>query len=194
MTETATTRRPRADALRNRQRIVHAAIDAFREQGLDVSVAEIARRAGVGSGTLFRNFHSKEDLIEAIVELQIERLNDAVAALAETENPGAAFASFFAEAVRFHYEDRGMLEAVMCGVLDKPQMEACRQRAASLTDTILANAKAVGAVRSDVTADDLHALASGAAQAVLVAAHEAPSDAERARERYVSILLDGLRP
>src|SRR5579871_1700487 len=87
----------RADARRNRQRLLEAAQTLFRERGLDVGVAEIAEAAGVGRGTLFRNFASKEDLIEAIVA---ERMHEAAASgeqLIEAEDPAGALFEFLAQ-------------------------------------------------------------------------------------------------
>lgn len=194
MSTAKTARRPRADALRNRERIVQAAIEAFRDQGLDVSVADIARRAGVGSGTLFRNYASKEELIEAIVELQVQRLADLAASFAEAEDPTAAFAEFFTAAVRFHFEDRGMLDAAACGIFDRPKMATCRKRAVGLTEAILEHARSAGAIGDDLTAEDFHALASGTAQSVRVAARDDSAIAEQLLSRYVAIVLAGLRP
>src|SRR5207302_2187877 len=92
-------RRLRADAERNRGRLLEAAQTLFRERGLEVGVAEIARAAGVGRGTLFRNFASKEDLIEAVVA---ERMYDAAAygeELLQADDPGDALYDYLGQMV-----------------------------------------------------------------------------------------------
>src|SRR5262249_41876712 len=90
----------RADAARNRARILEAAREAFAESGLDVGVEEIARRAGVGKGTLYRRFPTKEALVRAIFEdmlAELERLVDEVAAIPDA---GDAFVRFLGESAR----------------------------------------------------------------------------------------------
>lgn len=186
--------RLRADAQRNRARIVQAASEAFREEGLEVSVAEIARRADVGSGTLFRNFPTKEDMIEAIVELEVGQMATITAELLELDDPAETFFEFFSKAVRFHYEDRGMLDAMACGILDRPQMAECRSRAMALTETVLERAKSAGVVREEISAADMHALASGIAQSVRIAVHDGSEDAESVQARFVGVILAGMRP
>src|ERR1700751_3560752 len=102
----------RADARRNRERLIEAAQTLFRERGLEVSVAEIAEAAGVGRGTLFRNFASKEDLIEAIVA---ERMYEAAAYgedLLDAEDPGEALFDFLAQLVGRQQLDRALFEAI----------------------------------------------------------------------------------
>ena len=104
--------RLRADAERNRRRLLDAAEALFRERGLDVGVAEIAERAGVGRGTLFRNFPSKEDLIAAIV---VERMAEAVdrgRMLLDAPDPGEALFEFLAEIAGRQQLDRALFEAV----------------------------------------------------------------------------------
>ncbi len=194
MTDSAAIRRPRADAERNRKRIVEAAVEAFREEGFDVSVAEIARRAEVGSGTLFRNFPTKNDLVVAIVEMHMERWLDVVSSAIEADDHAAAFDEFFAEAVRFNYNDRGMLEAAREGLFDLPDLYACKCRALDSTGELLALAKTAGAVRDEITTDDFYALATGAAESAKVAVREREESPATAMSRYVKIVLAGLRP
>lgn len=194
MSESVATRRPRADAQRNRKRIVEAALLAFREEGLDVSVAEIARRAGVGSGTLFRNFPTKDDLIRAIVEMHMDRWAEVVTAAVEASDTHAAFDDFFAETVKFNYEDRGMLEAFKEGVIDAPELHECKARALGRTGELLAAARRVGALSDEISTDDLYALAAGAAESAKVAVREGLETPEAARARYVKIMLAGMRP
>src|ERR1700742_1406485 len=105
-------RRPRADAERNRRRLVDAAAELFGERGLDVGVAEIAQRAGVGRGTLFRNFPSKEDLFAAVV---VDGMTKAAAhgrALLEQADAGAALFEFLDYIAGRQRADRALFEAV----------------------------------------------------------------------------------
>ncbi|MFP5380306.1 MAG: TetR/AcrR family transcriptional regulator, partial [Vicinamibacteria bacterium] len=109
---TSPTKPLRADAERNRRHILEAAAAAFADGGLDVPVAEIARRAGVGAGTLFRRFPTKDDLVIAIVE---QRIDDIAARFEEAladPDPWAGFAECMEAAVAMQVRDRGVLEAV----------------------------------------------------------------------------------
>ena len=195
MTETPTTaRRPRADAQRNRERIIETADAAFREEGLDVSVAEIARRAEVGSGTLFRNFPTKDDLVRAIIEMHMNRWIDTIQAAIDAEDTGAAFGDFFESAVFFNFRDRGMLEAVKGGLLDKGELFECKCQALDLSQKLIDRAKKSGVLREDVTVEDVYALASGVAESAHAAVREGAADPADAHRKYVPILLAGLRP
>jgi AcrR family transcriptional regulator len=194
MTEAAAARRPRADAARNRERILEVANDAFREGGLEVSVAEIARRAGVGSGTLFRNFPTKADLIHAIVEMHMNRWLDEIQRALEAEDIGPAFDAFFERAVLFNYRDRGMLEAVKTGMLnDEPELIACKGEALDSTNKLIERAQRAGVLRKDVNADDIYALSAGVAESAHAAVREGRADPRDAHVRYMAITLAGLR-
>ncbi|MFT4048996.1 MAG: helix-turn-helix domain-containing protein [Solirubrobacterales bacterium] len=194
MSEAAATRRPRADAQRNRERIIEAAVEAFQQEGLDVSVAEIARRAGVGSGTLFRNFPTKDDLIRAIVEMHLDMWTEVIAQALEADDTAAAFDDYFAQTVQFNYENRGMLEAFKEGVIDAPELHECKARALTRSDELFAAAKKAGALRDDIVTDDLYALAAGAAESARVVVREGLESPEAAQARYVKIMLAGMRP
>lgn len=194
MTEAAAARRPRADAARNRERILEVANDAFREDGFEVSVAEIARRAGVGSGTLFRNFPTKADLIHAIVEMHMNQWLEEIEKSLKAEEVGPAFDAFFESAVLFNYRDRGMLEAARSGMLDAPDLTACKCEAIDATEKLVSRAQKAGILRKDVGADDLYALAAGAAESAHAAVREGLADPKDAHKRYMEIMLAGLRP
>src|SRR3954451_24151192 len=90
----------RADAQRNLERILDAAREAFAESGLDVGVEEIARRAGVGKGTLYRRFPTKEALVQAIVQDRVDELDGIAASCADMPDAGEGFARFLSEAAR----------------------------------------------------------------------------------------------
>ncbi|MGB0889953.1 MAG: TetR/AcrR family transcriptional regulator [Solirubrobacterales bacterium] len=190
--ESAADRPLRADAQRNRERIIEAASEAFRELGLDASVAEIARRADVGSGTLFRNYPSKEDLIYAVIEARMQEWTH-VAERALTEPDAAkAFEEFMLTAADAQYRDRGLFEAFKEGLLDKPELFDCKERAVCLSEEVLKRAQQAGAVRADVNADDLGNLTAAAAAAAERSGGGNYKDSPYAR--YMRILLDGLKP
>ena len=176
------TRRPRADALRNRQRLIDAAVQVFAEQGLDVAVAEIARRAGVGTATLFRNFPTKDDLIYAVIEARVTELLEVGRRALEVEDPGAAFEQFLFGVADLQVRDRGFFEAIHSRLIDEPELMQCKKSISGIADQVLARAQEAGVVRTDVGAEDLGFLISSAAAR------------DGHHERYLRILLDGLRP
>lgn len=195
MTETAATRRPRADAARNRERILEVANEAFREGGLEVSVAEIARRADVGSGTLFRNFPTKADLVRAIMEMHMNNWLDEIERALEADEVGPGFDAFFERAVLFNFRDRGMLDAVKEGLLnDDPDLMLCKSEAIGTTNKLIKRAQSAGVIRKGLTADDIYVLSAGVAESAHAAVREGIADPKTAHLRYMEIVLAGLRP
>jgi len=151
----------RADAERNRKRLLEAAAAVFRERGLDVSVAEIAQRAGVGRGTLFRNFASKEDLITAIV---VEHMHEFAArgrALLGSEDPGLALFEFLEHAIGRQQLDRALFDAVAETFLANPEIRAAQAEALEVLDQLVARAQEAGAIRTDVGAFDVLIMLKG---------------------------------
>ncbi len=165
----------RADAARNRGRLLEAAAEAFREQGLDVPVAEIARRAGVGPGTLFRHFPTKDDLVVAIVQ---ERINEMRAAA--TGDGWAGLEAFMWHAAKMHAEDRGLMQTIKHRALQSPELVDCRGDLLAAVGAMVDRAKADGKLRDDFEAGDVPQLVSAIA---------ATGDEWR---RYLQIVLDGL--
>jgi AcrR family transcriptional regulator len=178
----------RADAQRNRTRVLDAAVTAFATEGLSVSVAEIARRAGVGTGTVSRHFPTKESLYEAIVLLRVGEILDHAQHLAATRDPGAAFFDFFAYMVEQATANRGLAEALAGDGFD---IEAAAARTGHDLDGVeqdlLARAQRAGAVRPDVTRADVKALTIGCLARERLVADPA------ARQRMISIACAGLR-
>jgi AcrR family transcriptional regulator len=181
----------RADAARNRVRILAAAAAVFAERGLDASTAEIARRAGVGEATLFRRFPSKDDLIVAILA---EHMDDVIATaegcLGEPD-PWRAIERFFEAMVEQQVHDRGALDAVKDECMTSPVLAARRKRVMDLISRLLHRAQHAGVVRDDLTAPDV---------ALLTAAASAPSGIAFPGvrpdlwKRYLGVILDGIRP
>jgi len=165
----------RADAERNRRRVLDAAQELFRERGLDVGVAEIAQRAGVGRGTLFRNFPTKQDLIAAIV---IERMNEATAyarTLLDAPDPGEALFGFIEEIVGPQQLDsRALFDAIADTFLANQEIRAAHAEIVAGLEDLLTRAKEAGAVRADVGAMDVLMMVKGACNAASAFAGSEP--------------------
>lgn len=178
----------RADAARNRGLLLAAAAEEFAERGLDASVADIARRAGVGKGTVFRHFPTKDDLIAAIVMDRITLLADEGARLSDATDAGAALLEFLTLAAR----QRQQLDLSVLREADKPNPEVVRAQARlfQVIHALVDRARDHGAVRSDVTGTDV-VLLMCAPNEVTRYLPGAPPDLWR---RYLAIIFDGLRP
>jgi AcrR family transcriptional regulator len=167
----------RADAERNRGLVLEAARSVFAEHGLEAGVAEIAERAGVGVGTIFRRFPHKEDLLAAIVEARVAE----VVALAED---AASFREFMHGTTALHVGDRCLCDAVGTAVFDRPELRAARDGVRVAVGKLLRRAQRDGEVRKDVTVDDVAVIVVGVARS-------APAGTW---ERYLEFALAGLRP
>jgi AcrR family transcriptional regulator len=180
----------RADALRNRRRILDAAAEAFAESGLDVGVAEIARRAGVGAGTIFRRFPTKDDLVRAIIEERVEQMVALAEDALENDDPGEGFRRFVLAGIELQVRDRGFFDAAGSRVGADPQLHTARDRMFAASKRLLKRAQDAGAVRKDLCAVDIPALMCAAAgtPAPLLDAYP---DIWR---RYAGVILDGLKP
>jgi AcrR family transcriptional regulator len=170
----------RADARRNRDRILTAARDAFAEFGLAVPLDEIATRAGVGPGTVYRHFATKEVLFQAVVMTRVTDLVAEAQRGATDDDPGATFFSFLD---RLGAE--GVAKADTSDAITVPGL--LRDELHEALAVLLARAQAAGAVRADLTEGDIIALFKA-----LFAARD-DSDPARAG-RLFTILIDGLRP
>jgi AcrR family transcriptional regulator len=181
----------RADAARNRERIVSAATEVFAARGMDASTAEIATRAGVGEATLFRRFPTKEDLITAIVAVQLEDAAAIAATWLEEEDPWRSLEGFLYEMAERASHDHGVFDAVKEKCMAAPELAEPKRRVLDLTSQLVRRAQRAGVVREDVAGQDLmflmHSIASLA---------ELPFAGLRADlwKRYLGIVLDGLRP
>jgi AcrR family transcriptional regulator len=182
-------RRLRRDAERNRKRILAAAAEAFAERGLAATMDEIARRAGVGVGTVYRRFPDKEELIEALFE---QRIGDLVAlAEAARDEPDAwdGLVRFFESFVSLQAADRGLKEVLLTPDRGQERVARARARLAPVVDALLERAKADGVLRPDVVGPDL-----GLLQFMLGALADATRDVEpELWRRFLAIALDGLR-
>jgi AcrR family transcriptional regulator len=181
----------RADAARNLTAILRAARATFEEEGVDVGVDEVARRAGVGKGTLYRRFPTKESLVWAVMEDAVSELEERL----DVEDPDAqsdaweAFQAFMESAVRFQVENRGFFEAVVSLLGDEEPPQHLHERALAVMGRQLGRAQEAGVVREDLAPADIGAVLKmiGSCQP-----HGAPMP-EEVWQRYLQLLLDGLR-
>src|SRR5688572_7313403 len=145
----------RRDAERNRQRILEAARAAFAEDGLSVTLDEIARRAGVGVGTIYRRFPDKEQLIDALFETRMnEFAAEAEAALLD-DDPWAGLVRFLERATEQHACDRGFKEVALSGVHGRERVALARQTMLPLVSKLVARAQADGSLRADLAPTDM---------------------------------------
>jgi AcrR family transcriptional regulator len=175
----------RADARRNLGRILEAAADAYAELGPDVTIDEIARRAGVGHGTVFRRFPTKDALWAAVIRMRLEELLDRAKQLLHQPDAGAALAEFVWTAAERMRRDRAMFEGVEhCECF--AEVADVKQELHDIVDTMIRRARRAGAVRRGLDAHDIGNLVGAAIQASLLA------DDEDAWRRYIQVVLDGL--
>jgi AcrR family transcriptional regulator len=177
----------RADAARNRELLLAAATDEFAEHGLDASVADIARRAGVGKGTVFRHFATKDDLLAAIVLDRIDALNAAGERLLRAADPGAALLEFLTVAAHQRQQlDLSFLQEA--GELN-PEVTRVRARMFQTVDNLVERARKHGTVRADVTGTDVILLMC----APNYVTSYLPDASPDLWKRYLAIIFDGLR-
>jgi AcrR family transcriptional regulator len=176
-----TDRRVRADAQRNIDALLQSAMAVFATSGVDAPVREIAKKAGVGVGTVYRHFPQRSDLIEAVFRHEVDACADAAEALAAKYEPGEALARWMQRYVDFIAAKRGLAAALRSG---NPAYETLpayfEKRLNPALRTLLETATAAGEVRADVEPDDL--LRAVASLSTVVHARQ-----------MVALLVDGLR-
>jgi AcrR family transcriptional regulator len=180
----------RADAQRNLERILEAARVVFAEGGLEASVADVAERAGVGTATIFRRFPTKDDLVAAMLEVELEAVVARAHAAADSDDPAAAIGEFMTAAVEAFVEDRCFCEASGGDLFARTRLKELADEAAAALQLLLQRAQEAGAIRRDIVAADVGFLLGAIGQAGLRLEKTAPG----AWRRYVGIVLDGLRP
>jgi AcrR family transcriptional regulator len=188
--DAAPTKTLRADAQRNRARLLEVAEEVFAERGTGVSTDEIARKAGVGIGTVFRHFPTKEALLEAVFIDRLTRLGEQATALSRNEEPGTAFFAFFALVVDQGSSKSAFADALTAaGINAEAAASGVSGEFAGALMNLLTQAQRAGAVRSDIGVTELKAVLVGASRAV-----EQVGDDPATRAQIIAILLDGLRP
>jgi AcrR family transcriptional regulator len=161
----------RADAERNRRRLLEAAEELFGERGLEVGVGEIAQRAGVGRGTLFRHFPSKEHLIAAIVAEHMNHATRRATELLDAADPGEALFEFLDEIVGRQQTDRALFDAVGDMFMSNEEIRTAQAEVLGVLDQLIVRAQAAGEVRRDVGAIDVLMLVKGVCQAASAFQH-----------------------
>jgi AcrR family transcriptional regulator len=180
----------RADAVRNRMSVLAAARAAFGEHGTDAQIDDIARRAGVGVGTIYRHFPTKQDLIDALV---VEHFRDIIARTTAALDEPDAGAAFFA-VLEYCYEaqNRDRMFDILNDVAEGSTAKAeIIDELRLVTDPLIARAKAAGAVREEFVSDDIGVIMCG-----LAAAKRSESwyRGDDPAARYFRFMMDGLRP
>jgi AcrR family transcriptional regulator len=180
----------RRDARRNRERILVATRQAFQERGLDVGVDEIARRAGVGMGTLYRHFPTKDALIDAIVHVGFEQLAVAAERALEASNAWDGFEAFLLEAVEMQSADRGFKDALAARGRDQRDVKLARRRLHTAMARLVERGQREGELRADLAPEDVVMLLWATARIVERTADAAPGVVRR----FLALHLAGLRP
>ena len=185
--ETAKSKPARADAQRNMDALLEAALAVFVTSGVDAPVREIAVRAGVGVGTVYRHFPQRADLVAAVFRREIDACADAAPVLAAENGPGEALALWMQRYAAFIATKRGLASALHSG---DPVFDALpayfRQRLAPALRALLESATAAGEVRTEIAAEDL----LGAVASLCSNAYGQGPEHVR---RMVALLVDGLR-
>jgi AcrR family transcriptional regulator len=178
----------RADAQRNRDRLLEVAVRAFSSGGPDVTLESIARDAGVGIGTLYRHFPTREALIEAAYRSELARLCDSAAGLLQTRRADVALRAWMDRFIDYLATKHGMADALRAVIASGGDPFALsRESLTAAVATLLAAGAADGSLRSDVAPADILASLSGVSLAA-----GAPEQRDQAG-RLLDLLLDGLR-
>jgi AcrR family transcriptional regulator len=179
----------RADAVKNRQRILEAAEATFASEGLATPVDTVAERAGVGVGTLYRHFPTKEALFEAIVMTRLEDLLAEARNAADADDPTAALFTFLRHFANEAAAKHDLFDAMGAAGFDiKSQCAETVDEMKRAVERLVERAKAVNTVRADVTAEEIIGLLVGACQAA-----QQSGLSEAASQRMIDIICDGIR-
>jgi AcrR family transcriptional regulator len=177
----------RADARRNRTRVLKAAEEMFAEQGAAVPLDDIARRAGVGPGTVYRHFPSKEALFEAVITGRVEALMADTERLLTDDDPGTAFFRFFRQKIEQASLNKALSDALELSRGFRYGTQQTHDRFWRLVQDLLHRAQQAGTVRPDLDTDDLRALLVGCLRAV-----EQLPDQHKTRH-LIEVIADGMR-
>jgi AcrR family transcriptional regulator len=169
----------RADARRNRDRLVSVAGEVVAEQGAEASLEEIARRAGVGSATLHRHFPSRFALLDAVFAERVAALCDLGAELLTAPDPRDALVRWLRDVVRHAVRNRGLATSLLKGTGD-----SCHTKILAAGKALVTRAQEAGVIRQDVTTEELLTLSNGVALAA--------DDEEELADRLLTLALTGL--
>ena len=179
-------RRIRADAIRNRERLLAVASQTFAERGAEVPLEDIARTAGVGIGTLYRHFPTRDALVEAVYRHEVDELCERADELLVQLPPEQALAEWMQLFVQHVHRKRGMLSVLKPLMAASSTLSAEKNRARECASRLLAAGVAAGTVRDDIDGADLVRAVGGICLAT-------DQEAARASDRLVKVIVDGLR-
>jgi AcrR family transcriptional regulator len=179
----------RRDAQRNRDLIVAAAREAFAAEGLGVTVEDIARRAGVGMGTLYRRFPSKDDLIDAVLADAFEQYAEAAEEAVAEEDAWEGFHLFLERALALHADNRGLKDLIATSAHGRARADAMRTRVQPALTRLVERAQEQGALRADFTLEDIPLVLWSVGRVIEAASTVAPE----LWRRSLGLMLDGLR-
>src|SRR3954449_10315268 len=160
MATSVSSRPRRADAERNRARILAAASELFAERGLDASMPELAERAGVGVGTVYRAFPDKDHVLSAVMAERFRWLTARIEAAIEADDAWTAFTEVVWKGAALHAKDRAFHQCLP-QALDLPEVSEARGRTLDAFQRLIKRAQAAGALRADVVAEDIPMLLAG---------------------------------
>jgi AcrR family transcriptional regulator len=181
--------RPRADAERNRSHLLYIAQLVITEQGTNASLRDIARRAGVGLGTFYRNFPTRDALLENLLRDGFDRLHDQARSLEKSAEPLEALQAWLKEFVRDATTYRGLSSSLMATMSDETsELHASCLRMRNAGGRLLKRAQAAGVIRNDVDSSDVFALTN----AVAWIAEQSPAFAKR-KDHLFSLIMDAVR-
>jgi AcrR family transcriptional regulator len=184
----ATLRRPRADAVRNRERVLEAAKIVFSAGGSDASLEAVAKRAGVGIGTLYRHFPTREALFEAVYRREVQQLGELAEALKSEPSPVEALRRWLRSNVEFVATKKGMSAALALAVQSSSELTAYSfERLTKAVGALLDRAVAAGEIRSDISPEDLLRALVG-----MCYLHDQPGW-QKSVVRLLDVFVDGLR-
>ena len=180
----------RADAERNRQRLLAAAKDLFATRGLDVTLDDVARHAGVGTGTAYRRFPNKDALIDALMVDSIGEVAAIARECLEEPDPWVALTSYFDRALALQAADRGLKEVLFSSGRGRERSVQARRQIAPVVTRLVKRAVEAGAVRSDFSTSDVPII-NFMINTLVDFGRDVEPDLYK---RYLAIVLDGLRP
>lgn len=178
----------RADAVRNREKVIAAAEQVFAEHGIEAGIPEIAERAGVGKGTVYRNFDSKDELVSAIFARRLDRFSEDIAAALERDDPGEAFREVLRQSAARANALSFPTNMYLAG--RTRELDEAKAKTTALMDKLIRKAKKEGSIRRDVKADEVWVIFGGACRILADSGENDPA----VWRRHADLAADAFRP